>query len=490
MEMKKTGKKEKTLGSRYISFLIAFAAFLVIVYFPLNDSILTIDQAVLNDVGRKALGILIFCLVLWIREPVPFHVTGFLGMLMMLVLKVDTFANIVKQGFGNETVVFFIGVLTLSAVVTKTGLGKRISVYILSTTGNSTSKILMGFLLVGTLLSMWMTDMAVAAILMPLAVMILKEEGVKPMESNFGKALLIACAWGPIIGGIGTPAGAGPNPLAIGFISDIAGIDITFTEWMIYGVPSALLLIIPSWAVLMLFFKPEMKFLKKTKEDMEGDLKSLPPISRDEKNTIVVFLITVFLWVASSWVGNLLGIKISTSVPAILCLCLFYLPGVISIPWKEVQSDISWDGILLIACGISLGLAVYNAGAAEWLAMLLLKGVVQMPAILRIFMIILIISILKVGLSSNTVTASIIIPIMIVLASTYGLPIMGIVIPACLTLSLAFILVTSTPTCVIPYSAGYFSIADMAKAGVVLTLISCVVMTISIYGIGLLTGIY
>ena len=198
MEKKNPAKQEKTLKSRYLSFAMAAAAYMLIAYLPAGDQVLVIDQAVLSDVGRRALGVLVFCLVLWVREPVPFHVTGFIGMLLMLFLKVESFGDLVKQGFGNETVVFFIGVLTLSAVVTRTGLGKRISVYILSRTGNSTSRILMGFLLVGTLLSMWMTDMAVAAILMPLAVTILREEGVRPGESSFGKALLIACAWGPL----------------------------------------------------------------------------------------------------------------------------------------------------------------------------------------------------------------------------------------------------------------------------------------------------
>ena len=105
-------------------------------------------------------------------------------------------------------------------------------------------------------------------------------------------------------------------------------------------------------------------------------------------------------------------------------------------------------------------------------------------------MIILIVSILKIGLSSNTVTASIIVPVMIVLADTYGLPIMGIAMPACLTLSLAFILVTSSPTNVIPYSAGYFTIGDMAKAGIVLTLVSCVILSFVFYFTGMVTGIY
>ena len=480
----------RTLRSRYISFLAAIAVYLFILYIPLSDSVLKIDGAALDMAGRRSLGILAFCLVLWVREPVPFHVTGFIGILFMCFARVDTFANLIRQGFGNDTIVFFIGVLTLSSVVTRTGIGKRISVYILSKTGNSTSRILLGFLIVGPLLSMWMTAMAAAAILMPLAVTILQEEKMEPMKSNFGKALMIACAWGPLIGGIGTPAGAGPNPLAIGFISDIAGIDISFTQLMIYGIPSVVLLIIPSWIVLLLFFRPEKKYLNKSKEDMENDFRKLPPISRDERHTIIIFLITAFLWLASGWLGGILGIKIGTSAPAVLCLCLFHLPGMISISWKEIQKEISWDGILLIACGISLGLAVYNTGAAEWLALLLLKGIVHMPVLARIFMIIFIISILKVGLSSNTVTASIIIPIMIVLASTYKLPVLGIVIPACLTLSLAFILVTSTPTNVISYSSGYFSIGDMARAGVIMTMVSCLILTFSIYFIGMLTGIY
>ena len=279
----------RTLRSRYISFLAAIAVYLFILYIPLSDSVLKIDGAALDMAGRRSLGILAFCLVLWVREPVPFHVTGFIGILFMCFARVDTFANLIRQGFGNDTIVFFIGVLTLSSVVTRTGIGKRISVYILSKTGNSTSRILLGFLIVGPLLSMWMTAMAAAAILMPLAVTILQEEKMEPMKSNFGKALMIACAWGPLIGGIGTPAGAGPNPLAIGFISDIAGIDISFTQWMIYGIPSVVLLIIPSWIVLLLFFRPEKKYLNKSKEDMENDFRKLPPISRDERHTIIIF---------------------------------------------------------------------------------------------------------------------------------------------------------------------------------------------------------
>ena len=301
---------------------------------------------------------------------------------------------------------------------------------------------------------------------------------------------MISCAWGPLIGGIGTPAGAGPNPIAIGFIREMTGVEITFLEWMCYGVPAALVLIPPAWLVLMAFFRPEIKQLSKTREDLRREFRQLPPPDREEKITLGVFLVTVALWLGSDWLAGLLGIEIPTALPAIIGGCLFFLPGLTRIPWKAIQQDVAWDGIILTVSGISLGMLIYQTGAAQWLSQILLGGIVTMGPLAQIFVIILMISLLKVALSSNTVTATVIIPIIIAMAVGHGLPVMGVVIPASLTLSLAFILVTSTPTSVIPHSSGYFSIMDMAKAGAAMTLLTSVLMTAVIYGVGMMRGIY
>ncbi|NLJ46947.1 MAG: anion:sodium symporter, partial [Treponema sp.] len=147
----------------------------------------------------SALGVLAFCLILWVTEALPFHITGLLSLGLLTFLKVGKYKEIISTGFGNDIVVFFIGVLVLGAFITKSGLGKRISTVILSITGNDTRLIILGFLVAGSLLSMWITDMAVAAMLMPLARAILREEGAEPMKSNFGKGLMIAVAWGALI---------------------------------------------------------------------------------------------------------------------------------------------------------------------------------------------------------------------------------------------------------------------------------------------------
>jgi len=362
--------------------------------------------------------------------------------------------------------------------------------FILSLTGNKTSNIILGFLVAGVVLSMWITDMAVAAMLMPLAKAILEEEGVKPLQSKFGRALMIATAWGPVIGGVGTPAGNGANPLAVSFLEEMAGIKISFVDWMVFGVPAAILLIFPAWFILTKFFKPEMTHLKKTKEELQRDYKELPSMSHEEKITTTLFITTVVLWLFSPVLEGWLNISIPISMPVIITGSLFFFPGMTSIKWKEIEKDMSWSSIVLVVSGVSIGVALANTGAALWVSSSLLGGIGEIPTLVRIFAIVIIVSLLKIIFSSNTVTGTIIIPIMIALATSLGLDPLGITLPAAITASLAFILVTSTPTNVIPYSAGYFSIQDMAKAGTVLTLISSVIVSLVIFLVGLMTGLY
>lgn len=302
---------------KWIYIGISIIALMFIMNINLPASLTNVQDAPLTAEGQKALAILVFALILWITEAIPFHFTGLLSMVLLALAGIDSFSNIVTLGFGNNNVVFFIGVFILSAFINRSGLGKRIVISCLSVTGNNTKYILLGFITVGTLISMWVSDMAVAAMLMPLAKSLLDEEGVKPMESNFGKSLLIAVSWGSLIGGLGTPAGNGPNPIAIGFMKDMAGIDMSFLDWMKYGVPISLILIPVAWGLLLLVFKPEIKYLKKTNEEIKREAKNQPKFSRDEKLTLIIFVVTVLLWLFSSKISELLGVSIPISLPVI-----------------------------------------------------------------------------------------------------------------------------------------------------------------------------
>lgn len=488
--MSSSAANTMTTTTRWATLAVAFGIAAGSRFLLLPEAWRTINGISLTPDGQAAVGVLLFALVLWMTEAIPFHITGLLGIFLLSVFRVDDFSAIVRLGFGNHIFVFFIGVLVLSSFITRSGLGNRISVFLLSRTGNSTGMIIFGFLAVGMLLSMWITNTAVAAMLMPLGVAILKEEGVTPLRSNFGRALMIACAWGPIIGGIMAPSGAGPNPLAIGFLREMAGVELTFLGWMTYGVPAGLLILFPTWIILMLFFKPEITHLSKSREELRAEFEALPPMDREEKVTTVIFLLTVFLWLSTPVWEYLLGISIPISMPVLLTAALFFFPGIGETPWKKVEEEISWNSILLIVSGISLGMVLYRTGAAEWMALLSLGGIGGVHPFVMVLLVVLIVSFIKIFLSSNTVTATIIIPIMITLSGIAGVDVLSITVPAAITTSMAFILVTSTPTNVIPYSSGYFSIRDMAISGTVMTLVAAPIVAATIYVIGMLTGLY
>jgi sodium-dependent dicarboxylate transporter 2/3/5 len=216
-------------------------------------------------------------------------------------------------------------------------------------------------------------------------------------------------------------------------------------------------------------------------------------MSRDEKVTACIFLFTVTAWLTADYISPVIGVNIVPALPAFLCCALFFLPGMTSFKWKEVSNDIAWEGVILIATGISIGMTMFNTGAAHWMAEKFLGSLLDLHPALLIFLVVFIVQIIKVVLSSNTVTATIIIPVMIVMVqSRPEIPHMGlgIILPTSISLSLAFILVTSTPTNVIPYSTGYFTMSDFAKAGIIMTVISSIIMMLAMYGIGLLTGLY
>ena len=494
---------KKSVIKQYLFIGVAIAIYFLTIRLPLPESFLSANDVTLSLDGRISLGVLFFCLFLWITEPIPFHITGVLGVVLMTftrVVNISTgavagFNDIVRLGFGDGIIVFFIGILTLSAIVTKSGLGKRITMFILTITGNKTPNVLLGFMITGCVLSFFLTDMAVAAILMPIVRSMCEEEKLVPLKSNFAKALMITCSWAAIIGGIATPSAGGSNVFAFNAIRnpDLLGYDLTFLGWMMYGVPASLLMMIPAWLLLLKMFKPEIKQLSRTKEQLKMDFKALGKMSRDEKVTAAVFLFTVTLWLTADYISPVIGVNIVPALPAFLCCALFFLPGMISFKWKEVSNDIAWEGVILIATGISVGMTMFHTGAAHWMAEKFLGGLLDLHPIFQIFLVVTIVQLIKVVLSSNTVTATIIIPVMIVMVQARPLiPHMGIgiILPTAISLSLAFILVTSTPTNVIPYSTGYFTMSDFAKAGMVMTIISSLILAASMFVIGYTTGLY
>lgn len=468
--------------------VLSAACLVIILLLPLPQEI-RLDSGViaLTREGKAGLAVLCMVVLLWITEAVPFPIAGFFALVALVMTKAAPLADLVRDGFGNPIIIFFIAVLFLSAAISSSGLLKRLTLGMLRRFGGRPKLIILLFLGFGSLLSGWITDMAVAAVLTPLALGILRDAGLKPRESRFGRALMISCAWGPLIGGISTPAGCGPNPLTVGFLKDLAGLELQFVDWMAIGVPAMLLMVPVAWLILLMFFPVEKVNLSITDSDLQARRSEIGALTAREVFTAFVFLLTVFLWVAAPWIQRWTGGAVDyldISFVGIACSILLFLPGIRVLKWKQAEKFVSWGGIILVATGLSVGMTLFRTGAADWLAWVLFNRIGDLGPVVRIFLVVLGVSLMKVMFSSNTVTGIIVVPLLIALAGNLGLNPVALALPAGITSSLAFILVTSTPTNVIPYSTGHFSIPEMAKAGLLMTLASSLCVTLSVWIFG------
>ncbi len=493
-------------------FFLAAVIALIVFYAPLPDVIhLGGKTADLTYQGRITLALLSFAIVMWVTEATSFAITSILVMILMALLgategmsiitdkgtavvhgAADGLVELIKMGFGNSLLFFFLGVFLLTGAFVKSGLGERMTLLILRVLGTGTRMVVLGFLIMGTIMSMWVTDMAVAALMTPLAVALLRSAGIKPGASNFGRALMISCCWGAVFGGIGTPAGCGPNPIAIQYLNNLAGMHVTFLDWMKIGVPAALILVPFGWLVLILMFPPEIKRLPMEKHEIKMRLKEKGRLTRPEIITLSVFLSVIVLWMATDLIKAATGgaVVLSMEMVAMVGGLVFFLPGIRILTWEEAEPLMNWDSIVLVLASLALGLMMFKTGAARWLSWILLGNITGFSPLLQIGMVIAAVLFMKLFLSSNTVSGIIVIPLLITLAGDLGLDPWFLVAPAAFTASLGIILLTQSPTNIIPYTSGYFSIKDFALSGIVMTVVMIVLLSLTIYVVGPLMGVY
>lgn len=477
----------KLSHKKTIYLLLAVVISLSIGLLPLENLLSTGKEPVQLTIQAKySMAVLAFSVIAWITEIMPFAITGLFSMSLLVITGCATLPDLVKHGFGNQVIVFFIGVMIIGAIVNETSFLKIITDKLFNKYYSKPKALIFIVLAIGMILAGFVTEMAAAAMLLPFAVKILQKANVQPLKDNFGKAMMIACGWGPVIGGISTPAGSGANPLTVGFLKDLAHIDLSFVQWMVIGFPAALLMLPFAWFILIKVFNIEaVTILKDSNSNEKINVTS---------NDIVIgilFIVTILLWILEPVLNTIFPFLqfITMSFVAITIACCMFLLPCAPLSWHKVEHSINWGAIILIVSGLALGTTIYKTGAAKWLAWVLFKNLNLLHPSIMIFTVIIGISIIKVMFSSNTVTGIIMVPLLIALSTSIDIDPALVAIPAGLTSSLSFILVTSTPTIVIPYTAGYFSIADMVKPGIYMTIISSLCVTISFLVFGSLINI-
>ena len=409
-----------------------------------------------------ASAILVFAILNWIAETAPIAVTSLAVVAITPLTGLMSFSQSVQKSFGNSIFGFFLGVLLLSYAFRETDLGKLISRGIFRLFGKSPRGVVLGIMISGALLAMWVTEVAAAAIVFPIALSIWDKAAGREDHAALGRAMMLGVAWGCAFGGVATPIATGANLIAVSYLEEYCGISVDFGQWMLIGVPICATLIAVGWLILT---RP-----LKNREPLQTGGEAVR-FGRREKWLSVIFGCAVMMWVF----GGLIGLE--SYHAALICALMMFLPGVEVAEWKKAIQNISWDSILLICAGVLIGDLLYSSGVAETLARaFFVPQLLSGGLLVRGVYIVLSVSVLKILFSSNTVSGVVLVPIMISLATAYGLSPWGVVAPGIFSSALSLIVISSSPVNVIPYSSRAFTPGDMARYGLVMTVLTALII--------------
>jgi len=420
----------------------------------------------LSEAARYTLFILTLAAGMWASEAIP----AFAVALMVIGLQI---AILGRPGgvysehaddwmqfsatLGSPLIWLFFGGFVLAAAADKTGLNRAIANQILQRVGTRPAAILAGTMAVTFVFSLFISNTAAAtmmiAVMLPLA-------RTLPPGDRFIKALLLGVAFSASVGGMGTVIASPPNAIAAGALRDVDSID--FFRWMIAAAPPAVALILISYAYLLCRYRPTVKHIDIGRV-AGGDARLLPLWRR--LLVMIVFVMTVLLWITQSLHG------IPATVVSFLPICVFCTAGVLN---SDDICTIRWDVLLLIAGGLSLGLAVTQTGLAQWLVGLLpLQGLPNLAVVLLLTYLTVVLS----NVMSNTAAANILVPIGVVVGASVGAE-AATVVPVALSASAGLCLPISSPPNAIAYATGFVSSRDLIQCGLLIGVLAPLLSTL------------
>lgn len=339
------------------------------------------ERITLSSKGRASLAVVALCLTLWISEALPFAVTGLAVFLLFPAFGVANPVEVINSGLGHPLILFFLGLFLISIAFVRVGLGRRIGHWMLVRSRGRASRLILITLAIGAALAMGITSLAAASVMLGIAQEVLEQSGLNSRRSDLGRSLLIATCWGPMIGSLGTPAGAGSNPLAIGYLRELAGVEVTFLDWMILGVPSALLMVIAAWLILRWVFPGEQDTILSPAQLRKAETDSHISMTRREWIFLIIFGATLTLWIAAPAIESLTGGRIILSMQnvGLAAALILFLPGLDLVSWSDAEHSVHWGTLWVLAGGLAAGLMLYRSGAARWLAWILLGSLGSVP---------------------------------------------------------------------------------------------------------------
>ena len=454
-----------------ILFWLSRKKWLVIAFF-ISVSLFYVEtpEGLTSDAHRTLI-IVVTALILIVSESIPLPAIAMLILIMEVILGVDT-ADGVASSFMSDAVFFIMGSLMLAVAIVHQGLDKRLALSIINITGNKTWRIAFGFVFFSALMSSFIGEHTVAAMMLPVALALLRYSGKKPHQtSNLSSLLLFSIAYGCALGSIGTPSGGGRNAIMIGYFSEFNIARISYWDWIKYAYPMMLIEVPIASSILWLTFKPKKKILDSAVRKLKVSVAKDGKLSSNQVLSIVIFIFVFFSWIFFSP---------SIGLGIVALMGVFFYLSFRLIDWHDLTRRTNWGVVILFGSVISLGIQMNETGAAKWLADSILNSLsnsIDDPSNLRWFFSVIVSGIMT-NLLSNAATVAILGPIVLEMG---GDPII-LGMSTSIASAFAYLTIVASPTCMIIYSTGLISSKDYIKAGWKLFIISItLLLLISIF---------
>ena len=426
--------------------IVAFVLSLFLFYIPSPET--------LTPEGHRTLIIVVIVLILIMGEVIPLPAVAILILILEVILEIDT-PNGVATSFMSDAVFFIMGSLMLAVAIVSQGLDKRLALGIIKMTGNKTWRIVFGFVAISAILSSFIGEHTVAAMMLPVALTLVRNTSKdQKVVHRLATLLLFSIAYGCAIGSIGTPSGGGRNVIMIGYISEFGLGNISYLNWIKYAYP--MLLIEIPFAVLILWFtfRPNQTILDSAVRKLKVNVTKTCKMTGNQIMSILIF-ISVFL----GWV--FLSPYLGLGIVALIGVFLYLSFGLIE--WKDINRNTNWGVIILFGAAISLGIQMKETGAAEWVADQAIYGmqmIVDDVGFLRWFISVFLTGILT-NILSNAATVAVLGPVVLNMG---GDPII-LGLTTSIASAFSYLTIVASPTCMIIHSSGLVKSSDYLKAG-------------------------
>lgn len=445
--------------------------------------------------GRACLGVTVWMAVWWFTEALPIAATAMLPLVAYPLLQITT-AKAAMSNYASGTIFLFLGGFLIAAGIHRWHLDRRIALLTLKFFGTKPSQMVMGLMFATAFLSAWVSNTATAAMMVPIAIAVLgvvrstqKSEVIGKDERNFGISVLLSIAYAASIGGMVTLIGSPPNGIYARFMQQTYGTTVSFTDWMMLGLPVAILMLPATYILLTkVLFPCRIDGIPGGKEWVRNELRKLGSMSRGEKIVLAVFLLAALLWIFGPLIRDITidGAKpfnaLKDETIAMLAgLLLFIIPvdarrGIHALDWSAAKDVIAWDVLLLFGGGLTMAAALQSTGAAALVGAQasVLAGFGEITMMAGVAALVT----FATEVTSNTALAATMMPLIAAAADALKIDPSGLLVATALAASCAFMMPVATPPNAIVFGTGRLHIGDMVKAGFWLNILGVVIITI------------